>query len=130
MYEPDTLIGLAGLAIITLANLAISLQGNRKAGNAERQAGNAERQLQNGSEGLFRDVFDGFMKEQREQREELHKFMKEQREELRDELHGLSREIGGLREEVRTERKERIAGDQRGMQRLGITEDRRGRRGG
>ncbi|MGB0971286.1 MAG: hypothetical protein ACPGVG_10030 [Mycobacterium sp.] len=105
MYEPDTLIGLAGLAIITLANLAISLQGSRKAGNAERQAGRAEQQLQNGSGGLFRDVFDRFAKEQRE------------------ELRGLRQSIDGLHEEVRTERIERIEGDRRGMRRLGLLDD-------
>lgn len=112
MYEPDTLIGLAGLAIITLANLAISLQGNRKAGKAEDKAGNAEKQLQNGSEGLFRDVFDRFMADQRA-------FNDEQRERV----NGLCQDIGGLREELRTERIERIEGDRRGMRRLGLLDD-------
>lgn len=102
MYEPDTLYGLAGVAMITLANLVISLRGSRKAANAESKAGNAEKQLQNGSKGLFRDAFDKFAKEQR------------------DELHGLRQDIGGLREEIRTERIERIEGDRRGMRRIGL----------
>ena len=63
--SPDTLIALAGVAMVQLTLLAIAVINTRQNRGTNAQLRNTNDQLQNGSTGKFRDAFDAFVIEVR-----------------------------------------------------------------
>lgn len=84
LYEPHTWVGFAGLVLAGIVSVAVAAVGNRSLLAVRKQ-------VENGHGSNLRDDLDSIMVA------------------LRD----LKRDVGGLREEMRTERLERIEGDRR-----------------
>jgi flagellar biosynthesis/type III secretory pathway M-ring protein FliF/YscJ len=100
---PDTLIGLAAVVIIQLVVLAVALINARQARGARDTAAAATEQvraqLQNGSEGIYRDVFDGFVTDVHARFDRLERHQAELHQDVTD-LRGELREERGARTDL------------------------------
>lgn len=108
-FNPDSwmdVILLVLIALIGTAGATIPAVMSRRHGKT---LGAIEDQVSNAHETNLRDDID-----------QLNQLVREGFSETR-------KDVRELREELRTERIERIEGDRRGMERLGVTEDRRRR---
>ena len=107
VFNPDSwmdVILLIAIALIGLAGATMPAVVSRRNG---KKLGNIEEQVTNEHSTNLRDDIDG-----------LTRLLTEGFAETR-------KDINGLREEMRTERVERIEGDRRGMRRIGLTKDAR-----
>lgn len=105
VYEPHDVMGLVGLLVISLPALA----GAVLAGLALYR--------QRGTDRKVDDVAAGVQETNRSvncRPTPMRGDLDEMRAEMRSGFRQLSRDVGGLREELRTERLERIKGDERG----------------
>nr|WP_318276522.1 DUF2746 domain-containing protein [Mycobacterium eburneum] len=94
--EPTTMIGLAGLLIVTVGGWVKALIDGQRHGRA---LGQVRDQVKNGHSTPLRADLDDF------------------RDEVRAAFKDVRRDIGGIREELRDERRERIEGDRRADER-------------